>query len=153
MVGHRALFLTLDEPLIKLCKASAEQELDKMLQLLKLTYLKVLVLDEMGYLSMNREEASLFIRLATRRYKHTSRIIISKKGFVDWCQVLGDLVTVILHRLIHHVTTTKGKVNCLLKEKRKTGLLGVRCRPANPLKTTRRKLSDQKMLTTEPTNQ
>src|SRR5690606_7692740 len=56
--GHRVLFLTLDELLTKLRKAHAEQRLDKILQ--QLSYPKVLILDEMGYLPMNREEASLF---------------------------------------------------------------------------------------------
>lgn len=123
--GHRVLFLTLDELLTKLRKASAEQKLDRTLQ--QLTYPKVLVLDEMGYLPMSREEASLFFRLVTRRYERASLILTSNKSFIDWGEVLGDRVmaTAILDRLLHHATTINIKGESYrLKEKRKAGLLG-----------------------------
>jgi len=123
--GHRVLFLTLDELLTRLRKASAEQRLDKVLQ--QLTYPKVLILDELGYLPMNRAEASLFFRLVTRRYERASLILTSNKGFADWGEVLGDTVmaTAILDRLLHHATTINIKGESYrLKEKRKAGLLG-----------------------------
>ncbi len=119
------LFLTLDELLTRLRKASAEQRLDKVLQ--QLTYPKVLILDELGYLPMNRTEASLFFRLVTRRYERASLILTSNKGFADWGEVLGDSVmaTAILDRLLHHATTVNIKGESYrLKEKRKAGLLG-----------------------------
>ena len=123
--GHRVLFLTLDELLTRLRKASAEQRLDKVLQ--QLTYPKVLILDELGYLPMNRAEASLFFRLVTRRYERASLILTSNKGFADWGEVLGDSVmaTAILDRLLHHASTVNIKGESYrLKEKRKAGLLG-----------------------------
>lgn len=123
--GHRVLFLTLDELLTRLRKASAEQRLDKVLQ--QLTYPKVLILDELGYLPMSRAEASLFFRLITRRYERASLILTSNKGFADWGEVLGDTVmaTAILDRLLHHATTINIKGESYrLKEKRKAGLLG-----------------------------
>lgn len=123
--GHRVLFLTLDELLTRLRKASAEQRLDKVLQ--QLTYPKVLILDELGYLPMNRAEASLFFRLVTRRYERASLVLTSNKGFADWGEVLGDSVmaTAILDRLLHHASTVNIKGESYrLKEKRKAGLLG-----------------------------
>jgi len=123
--GHRVLFLTLDELLTRLRKASAEQRLDKVLQ--QLTYPKALILDELGYLPMNRAEASLFFRLVTRRYERASLILTSNKGFADWGEVLGDSVmaTAILDRLLHHASTVNIKGESYrLKEKRKAGLLG-----------------------------
>lgn len=123
--GHRVLFLTLDELLTRLRKASAEQRLDKVLQ--QLTYPKVLILDELGYLPMTRAEASLFFRLVTRRYERASLILTSNKGFADWGEVLGDSVmaTAILDRLLHHASTINIKGESYrLKEKRKAGLLG-----------------------------
>ena len=119
------LFLTLDELLTRLRKASAEQRLDKVLQ--QLTYPKALILDELGYLPMNRAEASLFFRLVTRRYERASLILTSNKGFADWGEVLGDSVmaTAILDRLLHHASTVNIKGESYrLKEKRKAGLLG-----------------------------
>lgn len=122
--GHRVLFLTLDELLTKLRKASAEQKLEPVLK--QLTYPKVLILDELGYLPMNRDQASLFFRLITRRYERASLILTSNKGFADWGEVLGDSVmaTAILDRLLHHATTVNIKGESYrLKEKRKAGLL------------------------------
>lgn len=123
--GHKVLFLTLDELLVKLRKAHSEQKLDRVLQ--QLSYPKVLILDEMGYLPMSRDEASLFFRLVTRRYEKASLIITSNKSFADWGEVLGDRVmaTAILDRLLHHATTINIKGESYrLKEKRKAGLLG-----------------------------
>lgn len=97
--GHRVLFMTLDR-------------LDRQLQ--QLTYPKVLVLDEMGYLPMTREEASLFLRLINRRYERASTILTSNKSFMDWGEIFDDQViaTAILDRLLHHSTTLniKGRV-------------------------------------------
>ncbi len=63
--GHRVLFMTLDSLVSTLLKARQENRLERQLQ--QLTYLKVLNLDEIGYLPMTREEASLFFRLISRR--------------------------------------------------------------------------------------
>ncbi len=49
-----------------------------------------LILDEIGYLPMTSEEASLFFRLLNRRYEKASIILTSNKGFADWerCSVI-----------------------------------------------------------------
>jgi DNA replication protein DnaC len=57
--GHRVLFLTLEELLSRLKRAQTEHRLERMLA--QLAYPKLLVLDEIGYLPMTREEASLFL--------------------------------------------------------------------------------------------
>ena len=128
--GHRVLFLTLETLLSRLTKARRENRLER--QLAQFVYPKCLVLDEMGYLPMSREEASLFFRLLTRRYERASLIITSNKSFVDWGEVFNDqvLATAILDRLLHHATTVNIKGESYrLKEKRKAGLLGT---PAPP---------------------
>ena len=87
---------------------------------------RVLILDEIGYLPMNREEASLFFRLLNRRYEKASIILTSNKGFADWGEMFGDhvLATAILDRLLHHSTTLNIKGESYrLKEKRKAGVL------------------------------
>lgn len=123
--GYRVLFLTLETLLGRLMRAQQENRLERQLQ--QLVYPKVLILDEMGYLPMNRHEASLFFRLLTRRYERASLIITSNKSFVDWGEVFNDqvLATAILDRLLHHSTTVNIKGESYrLKEKRKAGLLG-----------------------------
>jgi DNA replication protein DnaC len=123
--GHRVLFLTLDTMIARLKRAQAENRLERQLQ--QFTYPKLLILDEIGYLPMNREEASLFFRLITRRYEKASLILTSNKSFVDWGEIFGDqvLATAILDRLLHHATTLNIKGESYrLKEKRQAGLLG-----------------------------
>lgn len=129
-VGHRVLFMTLDTVIGRLKRAYQENRLDRQLQ--QLTYPRLLILDEIGYLPMTREEASLFFRLIVRRYEKASLILTSNKSFVDWGELLGDpiLATAILDRLLHHATTLNIKGDSYrLKEKRKAGWVG---RPTSP---------------------
>jgi DNA replication protein DnaC len=122
--GHRVHFLTLETMLTRLIRAKRENRLERQLQ--QLVYPRVLVLDEMGYLPMTREEASLFFRLLCRRYEKASIIVTSNKSFVDWGEIFNDqvLATAILDRLLHHSTTINIKGESYrLKEKRKAGML------------------------------
>lgn len=123
--GHRVLFLTLDTLLSKLKRAREENRLERQLQ--QWVYPKVLILDEIGYLPLSREDASLLFRLIQRRYEKASLILTSNKSFIDWGEIFGDqvLATAILDRLLHHATTLNIKGESYrLKEKRKAGLLG-----------------------------
>lgn len=123
--GHRILFLTLETLLTRLSRARIENRLERQLQ--QFGYPRVLILDEMGYLPMSREDASLFFRLLNRRYEKASLIITSNKSFTDWGEIFGDqvLATAILDRLLHHSTVINIKGESYrLKEKKKAGLLG-----------------------------
>lgn len=122
--GHRVLFLSLDSLLTRLKKARDENRLERQLQ--QWVYPKLLILDEIGYLPLAREDASLLFRLIQRRYERGAMVLTSNKGFVDWGEVFGDpvLATAILDRLLHHATTINIKGESYrLKEKRKAGLL------------------------------
>jgi len=123
--GHTALFLTLESLITRLTRARMENRVERQLQ--QFVYPKVLIIDEMGYLPMNRDEAGLFFRLLTRRYEKASTIITSNKSFVDWGEIFNDqvLATAILDRLLHHCTTLNIKGESYrLKEKRKAGMFG-----------------------------
>lgn len=132
--GHRVLFMPLDRLVSTLIKARQENRLERQLQ--QLTYPKVLVLDEIGYLPMTREEASLFFRLINRRYERASTLLTSNKSFTDWGEVFGDQViaTAILDRLLHHSTTLNIKGESYrLKDKRKAGLIASALKPDDPI--------------------
>ena len=123
--GHKVLFLTLESMITRLTRARIENRSDRQLQ--QFVYPKVLIIDEMGYLPMNREEAGMLFRLLNRRYEKVSLIITSNKSFVDWGELFNDqvLATAILDRLLHHCTTINIKGESYwLKEKRKAGLVG-----------------------------
>lgn len=134
--GHRVLFVTLETLMTRLKRAQAENRLDRQMQ--QLVYPRVLIVDEIGYLPMTREEASLFFRLITRRYERASLILTSNKSFVDWGEIFGDqvLATAILDRLLHHATTLNIRGESYrLKEKRKAGLLEKPPKPAEAAPT------------------
>jgi DNA replication protein DnaC len=119
------LFLTLESLMTRLVRAQHENRLERSLQ--QLTYPKLLIIDELGYLTLSRTEASLFFRLVVRRYERSSLIVTSNKSFLDWGEIFNDhvLATAILDRLLHYSTTLNIKGESYrLKEKRKAGLLG-----------------------------
>jgi DNA replication protein DnaC len=65
---------------------------------------ELLIIDEIGYLDLSREAASLFFRLISKRYEKASTIITSNKEFQEWGQIFNDdvIATAILDRLLHH---------------------------------------------------
>ena len=74
----------------------------------------LLVIDEMGYDPMTREEASLFFRLISYRYGRGAIMLTTNKSIRDWTELLaGDefLATAILGRLLHraHVLNIRGR--------------------------------------------
>jgi DNA replication protein DnaC len=74
----------------------------------------LLIIDEVGFEPMTRQEASLFFRLVSHRYERGSILITTNKGIGDWPEILaGDevLATAILDRLLHrsHVVNIKGR--------------------------------------------
>lgn len=131
--GYTVLFLTLETLMGRLVRARHENRLERTLQ--QLVYPRVLILDELGYLPLTREEASLFFRLLVRRYERASLIVTSNKSFADWAGIFNDqvLATAILDRLLHHATTINIKGDSYrLREKKKAGLLGRRPKATEP---------------------
>ena len=85
----------------------------------------VLVIDEVGYMQLNRQEAELLFRLISERYEHGSIILTSNKYFSDWGELLSDniLATALLDRLLHHahVVNIRGQTY-RLRERWKAGV-------------------------------
>ena len=85
----------------------------------------VLVIDEIGYTQLSRQEAELFFRLVSDRYERGSMILTSNKYFSDWGELLSDnvLATALLDRLLHHahVINIRGQTY-RLKDRLKAGI-------------------------------
>jgi DNA replication protein DnaC len=73
----------------------------------------LVVVDEVGYTPIGREECHLFYRFVATRYEKASTIITSNKAFVDWAELFHDpvIVTAILDRLLHHSVVVNIKGN------------------------------------------
>jgi DNA replication protein DnaC len=74
----------------------------------------LLVIDEVGFQPLSRQEASLLFRLVSYRYERGSILITTNKSVKDWPEVLaGDevMATALLDRLLHHshVINIKGR--------------------------------------------
>jgi len=73
----------------------------------------LVVIDEVGYMPITREESHLFFQFVSYRYEKASTLITSNKSFAEWGEHFGDpvIVTAILDRLLHHchVVNIKGK--------------------------------------------
>lgn len=122
--GYRVLFTTVAHLIAALTKAHAEGKLDDKLKLY--TAPRLLIIDEIGYLPIERQGANLFFQLISRRYERGPMILTSNQSFSAWREVFGDRViaTAILDRLLHHSVTSNIRGNsCRLKEKLKAGLI------------------------------
>ena len=128
--GHRVLFMPLDRLIATLMKAKQENRLERQLQ--QLSYARVLILDEIGYLPFSQEEAKLFFQVIAKRYEKSAMILTSNLPFGQWDQTFaGDaaLTSAMLDRILHHshVVQIKGE-SYRLRQKRKAGVIA----EANP---------------------
>lgn len=123
--GHGVLFVTATALIAALAKAQAEGHLAE--QLTFHTKPKLLVIDELGYLPLERSSAHLFFQLVARRYERGSILLTTNQPVTDWGNVFSDdtIAAAILDRLLHHSHTLviKGE-SYRLKSKKRAGLLG-----------------------------
>jgi DNA replication protein DnaC len=110
--GFSVVFYRLDE-LLPLMRRDADLS-PSLLRRKKYINNSLLILDEVGFEPMSRQDASLFFRLVSHRYQKGAIIITTNKGVEAWPEILaGDeiLATAILDRLLHHshVLNIKGR--------------------------------------------
>jgi len=107
-----------------LTRAHQENRIEEKLK--QLVQPKLLIIDEIGYLPLDRLGANLFFQLVSRRYERGSILITSNQSLAGWGQVFGDQViaTAVLDRLLHHSITVNIRGDSYrLREKRRSGLL------------------------------
>jgi len=122
--GYRVLFTTAAALITALTRAATEGRLDDRLKLY--TVPRLLIIDEIGYLPIDRAGANLFFQLISRRYERGPMILTSNQSFGSWGEVFGDpvLATAILDRVLHHAITINIRGNSYrLKDKLKAGLV------------------------------
>ena len=122
--GYRVLFTTAAAMIAKLTAALDEGRLEEKLKLY--TVPRLLLIDEIGYLPIDRTGANLFFQLLSRRYERGPMILTSNQSFGAWGDVFGDRViaTAILDRILHHAITLNIRGNSYrLKDKLKAGLV------------------------------
>ncbi len=110
-LGYRVAFATAQEWVSRLAAAQDRNGLEQ--ELRRLERYHVLVVDEVGYLPLERQAANLLFALISRRYERGSIGVTSNRSFEQWGELLGDamVAAALIDRLVHHATmvTLKGK--------------------------------------------
>lgn len=70
------------------------------------TKYKLLIIDEIGYLPIDAEDAKLFFQLIDMRYEKRSTILTTNVNFKSWDEIFQEpkLANAILDRILHHAT-------------------------------------------------
>lgn len=109
--GYQVTFITMDALMHTLKTAEISKKSKGMLN--RILASSLVIIDELGYLPITREEANLFFGLISTLHEQASLIITSNKGMESWTELLGDpaLTTAVLDRLTYHceVITMNGK--------------------------------------------
>ncbi len=73
-------------------------------ELRRLSFVPLLIVDEVGYIPFDPEAANLMFSLVSARYERASLIVTSNKPFSSWGEIFGDEVVAaaMIDRLVHH---------------------------------------------------
>ncbi len=104
--GYKVLFATAIEVINSLCAAQNAGRLQT--ELKKYIRPSLLILDELGYLPIDKTGADLLFQIISHRYERGSMIITSNRAFKQWPEIFNNdstLTSAILDRLLHHAET------------------------------------------------
>ncbi len=101
--GHTVLFASAIDTINDLISA---QHTGRLKQELK-KYLKpaLIILDELGYLPIDKNGADLLFQIISQRYEQGSMVITTNRVFKDWPEIFNNdstLTSALLDRLLHH---------------------------------------------------
>jgi DNA replication protein DnaC len=104
--GHTVLFTTAIDIVNTLAAAQAAGRLKRELA----RYLKpaLLVVDELGYLPIDKHGADLLFQIISQRYERAPMVITTNRVYKHWSQIFNNdstLTSAILDRVLHHAET------------------------------------------------
>lgn len=102
IAGKSTLFTTASAMLLDLSQQDGPRALQSAIR--RYTSPKLLVIDEVGYLSYDTRMADLLFEIVTRRYEHASILLTTNLAFQDWPAHFpgAACVTALIDRLTHH---------------------------------------------------
>lgn len=104
--GHSVLFATAIDVINTLAAAQTAGRMKK--ELKKYTRPAFLILDELGFLPIDKVGADLLFQIISLRYEQGALVITSNRAFKDWPEIFNNdstLTSAILDRLLHHAET------------------------------------------------
>jgi len=124
--GIKTRFISAADLLLQLDTAQRQGRIKNFMQR-SIVSPRLLIIDEIGYLPMNKEQANLFFQVIAKRYEKGSVILTSNLPFGQWGETFAGntaLTAAMLDRILHHshVIQIKGE-SYRLKDKRKAGVM------------------------------
>ena len=124
--GHTAYFTTAGDLVAMLVKSYCTGTFDAKMNFFG--RMSLLVIDEVGYLPLDRQASNLLFQLISKRYESGSSIILtSNRGYGEWGSMFSDpvIASAVIDRLLHRsVTINIRGESYRLKDKRKAGIIG-----------------------------
>ncbi len=110
--GHSVLFASSIDVINTLAAAKSAGRLKQ--ELKKYTKPALLILDELGYLPIDKSGADLLFQVISVRYEQGSIMLTSNRAFKEWPKMFNNdstLTSAILDRLLHHaeIVVIEGK--------------------------------------------
>jgi len=105
--GYRGRFVKAQDLFDEMYESLADRSTRRLLN--QLSNIDLLLIDEMGYLNLSREQTNIFFRLMEERYNRKSTIITTNLDYDEWYDFLGNkkMVEALLSRLRHHCRTIR----------------------------------------------
>ncbi len=99
---YSVYFISCHDLITQLNKAHFENKLESRIK--HFCRYELLIINEIGYLPVDKQGANLFFQLIAKRYEKHSTIITTNQTFNKWGDVFSDnvLANAILDRLLHH---------------------------------------------------
>jgi DNA replication protein DnaC len=104
--NYSVLFTTAVEVINNLTAAQKVGQLKQALN--KYVRPQVLLLDELGFLPIDKKGADLLFQVLSQRYERGAIILSSNRAYKDWPEIFNNdatLTSAILDRLLHHAET------------------------------------------------
>ncbi len=103
---HTVLFASTIDVVNRLSAAQSTHQLAQ--EIKRYEAPRILVLDELGYLPLDKRGAELLFQVISKRYERSSTIITTNIAFKEWPRIFaGDatMTSALLDRLLHHAET------------------------------------------------
>jgi DNA replication protein DnaC len=104
--GKSVLFATAVDAINTLAAAQTANRLKA--ELKKYLVPSLLILDELGYLPIDKHGADLLFQIISQRYERGATIITSNRSYKQWPEIFNNdstLTSALLDRLLHHAET------------------------------------------------